>query len=161
MRTRPFAVSVAASCLAVVLASAPVLAQSPTDSAVVFRGAAVPAGAAIPVTQLMTGARTYTSRAVIVEGLITHECTEKGCWMQVAPTETAAGMRVSFKDYGFFIPQSMIGRRVRMEGVTKVTTHSKASADHLIAEGAKLQRNADGTATEVEFVASGVELHRK
>jgi Domain of unknown function (DUF4920) len=161
MRTRHFAALVAASLLTVVFASGSLQAQSPTDSAVVFRGAAVPAGAAIPVTQLLTSARTYTSQPVIVEGLITHECTEKGCWMQVAPTETADGMRVSFKNYGFFIPQSMIGRRVRMEGVTKVTTHSKASADHLIAEGAKLQRNADGTATEVEFVASGVELRRK
>ncbi len=131
-----------------------------TDSAIVRRGAPVSAGAAIPVTQLMARARTYTARPVIVEGVITRECTEKGCWMQVAPTADASGMRVTFKDYGFFIPQAMVGRRARMEGMTKVTTHSKAAADHLIGEGAPLQRNADGTATEVQFVASGVELFR-
>jgi Domain of unknown function (DUF4920) len=147
--------------LTVAFASAPLAAQSVVDSAVVFRGTAVPAGAALPVPQLLAAARTYTDRAVVVEGVITHECTEKGCWMQVAPTADGSGVRVSFKDYGFFIPQSMIGRRARMSGVTKVTTHSKASADHLIAEGAQLRRNTDGTATEVEFIASGVELHRK
>ncbi len=135
-------------------------AQSPTDSAVVKRGAPVSVGPAIPVTQLVASARNYTERAVIVEGLITRECTEKGCWMQVAPSADANGMRVTFKDYGFFIPQSMVGRRARMEGMTKVTTHSKAAADHLIGEGAQLQRNADGTATEVQFVANGVELFR-
>ena len=97
---------------------------------------------------------------LLVEGVITRECTEKGCWMQVAPSTDANGMRVTFKDYAFFIPQSMIGRRARMQGVTKVTTHTKASADHLISEGANLTRNADGTATEVAFEASGVELHR-
>lgn len=138
----------------------PVAAQSATDSAIVRRGAPVAAGAAIAVTQLLASARSYTDRAVIVEGMITRECTEKGCWMQVAPNATASGMRVTFKDYGFFIPQSMVGRRARMEGITKVTTHSKAAADHLIGEGAQLHRNSDGTATEVQFVASGVELYK-
>ncbi|MDA1093868.1 MAG: hypothetical protein O3A25_11470 [Acidobacteria bacterium] len=37
---------------------------------------------------------------------------------------------------------------------------SKTDADHLIAEGVALNRHADGTATEVSFVAQGVELRR-
>ena len=139
----------------------PAGAQSATDSAIVLRGGAVPAGAGLPVAQLVAGARNYTTKPVIVEGIITRECTDKGCWMQVAPSADANGMRVTFKDYAFFIPQSMVGRRARMTGMTKVTTHSKAAADHLIGEGAPLQRNADGTATEVQFVASGVELHAR
>lgn len=150
----------AAAAAVLLVAALPVAAQSPTDSAVVKRGGAVPTGRAIAVAQLVSSARAYTERAVIVEGVITRECTEKGCWMQVAPTADATGMRVTFKDYGFFIPQSMVGRRARMEGVTKVTTHTKAAADHLIGEGAQLQRNADGTATEVQFIANGVELYR-
>ena len=145
---------------ALALGTLPLAAQSPADSAVVRRGAAVSAGAAMPVARLLGAARTYTTTPVIVEGVITRSCTEKGCWMQVAPTADGSGMRVTFKDYGFFIPQSMVGRRARVEGVTKVTTHSKAAADHLIGEGAPLVRNADGTATEVQFVASGVELFK-
>lgn len=144
----------------VAVVAKPMAAQSATDSAVVFRGAPVPGGAAIQVTALVSSARTYTERSVIVEGRITRECTEKGCWMQVAPTSGGDGVRVTFKDYGFFIPQAMVGRRARMQGVTKVTTHSRAAADHLIGEGAQLRRNSDGTATEVQFVASGVELFR-
>lgn len=153
----PF-VFVSAALLAVI--ATPMAAQSATDSAVVFRGAPVAGGPAIPVTQLVSSARSYTERSVIVEGMITRECTEKGCWMQVAPASGGDGLRVTFKDYGFFIPQAMVGRRARMQGVTKVTTHSKAAADHLISEGAQLRRNSDGTATEVQFVASGVELFR-
>lgn len=144
----------------VAVVATPMAAQSATDSAVVFRGAPVAGGAAIQVTELVTSPRTYTERSVIVEGRITRECTEKGCWMQVAPTSGGDGVRVTFKDYGFFIPQAMVGRRARMQGVTKVTTHSRAAADHLIGEGAQLRRNSDGTATEVQFVASGVELFR-
>lgn len=151
-------VQFSAMTVAAVCAVLPLAAQSAVDSAVVKRGAPVSAGPAIAVAQLVASARTYTARPVIVEGVITRECTEKGCWMQVAPSADASGMRVTFKDYAFFIPQSMVGRRARMEGMTKVTTHSKAAADHLIGEGAQLQRNTDGTATEVQFVANGVEL---
>jgi hypothetical protein len=148
------------AALLVALVSTPLSGQTAADSSMVRRGAPVPAGAAIAVTQLVASARSYTERAVIVEGMITRECTEKGCWMQVAPDATADGMRVTFKDYGFFIPQAMVGRRARMEGVTKVTTHSRSAAEHLIGEGAKLKRNADGTATEVQFIANGVELFK-
>jgi Domain of unknown function (DUF4920) len=143
------------------LASTPAAAQSAADSAVVRRGAPVAAGAALPIARLISAPRSYTAAPVLVEGFITNECTEKGCWMQVAPNSTDDGIRVTFKDYGFFIPQSMVGRRARMQGVLKVTTHSASAAEHLIHEGAKLAKNADGTATEIQFVASGVELFQQ
>jgi len=38
---------------------------------------------------------------------------------------------------------------------------SKEAADHLDHEGAKLPRDADGTAREVTFVASDVELSKR
>jgi hypothetical protein len=47
---------------------------------------------------------------------------------------------------------------VRAEGVFHIKSWSKEEADHLEGEGAKLVRNRDGTATEIGFVASGVEL---
>ena len=142
-----------------VFAFQPALAQSATDSAVVYRGTAVSPAAALPVTAVVASARQYTARSVVAEGVITRECTGKGGWMQVAPSAEASRIRVTFKDYAIFIPQSKVGRRARMQGVTKVTTHSKAATDQLIGDGAQLVRNADGTATEVAFEASGVELH--
>lgn len=50
--------------------------------------------------------------------------------------------------------------KARAEGVTEIKTLSKAEADHLAGEGATLKRNEDGTADEVSFVATGVELTR-
>lgn len=80
--------------------------------------------------------------------------------MQLAPAEDAAGVRVTFKDYGFFIPLDAKGMKARAEGVAVVTTLSKAEADHLEEEGAQLKRREDGSALEVAFVANGVELTR-
>jgi hypothetical protein len=48
--------------------------------------------------------------------------------------------------------------KARAEGVTVIKELSKAEADHLESEGAKIARKADGTAIEVSFVANGVEL---
>ena len=59
-----------------------------------------------------------------------------------------------------FIPLQAQGMKARAEGVTSVKVLSKADADHLEGEGAKLTRNADGTANEISFVASGVELRK-
>jgi len=67
---------------------------------------------------------------------------------------------VTFKDYGFFVPTDSKGMQARAEGVVKVKTLSKEEVDHLEGEGAKLNRGADGTAKEVTFVASGVELRK-
>jgi hypothetical protein len=160
---RPMRLSsfVPTAAFALLTAGAVQAQQTAADSAVVRRGAPVPAGQALPVATVIASPRTYATNPVLMEGVITNECTEKGCWMQVAPTrEGSTGVRVTFKDYAFFIPQAMVGRRARMEGTLKVTTHSKAAAEHLMHEGARLTKNSDGTATEVQFVASGVELFR-
>ena len=127
---------------------------------VVTRGDAVPAGKAISVAELLQSPQNYAKEPVVVEGLIEMACTNKGCWMQLAPAAGKPGMRVTFKDYGFFIPLDSKGMQARAHGVTKVKTLSKKEADHLEGEGAKLSRNADGTAREVSFVASGVELRK-
>jgi hypothetical protein len=58
------------------------------------------------------------------------------------------------------VPTTSKGLEARAEGTVEVKTFSKEEADHLESEGAKLHRGADGTAKEVTFVASGVELHK-
>ena len=83
--------------------------------------------------------------------------------MEMAPKADAKSVRVTFKDHGFFIPLKAAGAKVKAEGTFAVKTLSKQHVDHLIEEdGAKFdQRNADGTVTEISFIADGVELTMK
>jgi len=128
---------------------------------VITRGAAIPKDAkAVALATVLENPDAYTKEAVVVEGVVAASCTRKGCWMQLAPAEDAHGVRVTFRDYGFFIPLDSKGMKARAEGVAVVTTLSKAEADHLEEEGAKIKRREDGTAVEVSFVANGVELTR-
>jgi len=140
---------------------APVSAQQPTTAEaqqVVLRGAPIGKSARVDLATVVQNPQAYTRKPVVVEGMVDRACTNKGCWMQLAPAAGAPGVRVTFKDYAFFVPLNSAGMKARAEGVMVVKRHSKKDADHLEAEGAALTRNPDGTATEVSFVARGVEL---
>lgn len=125
----------------------------------ITRGAAISKDApVVSLTKVLASPVEYSKDPVVVEGLIAASCTNKGCWMQLKPVDGDQTVRVTFKDYGFFIPLDAKGMKARAEGVTTVKKLSKAEADHLEEEGAKLNRNEDGSAVEVSFVANGVEL---
>ncbi|HUP59665.1 MAG TPA: DUF4920 domain-containing protein [Thermoanaerobaculia bacterium] len=128
---------------------------------VVKRGTAIPADAkVVPLAQVLEKPDAYTKTAVVTEGHVEAACTKMGCWMQLAPEAGKTGVRITFKDYGFFVPKDSKGMSARVEGVVEIKTLSKDEADHLEHEGAKLARNEDGTAREVSFVADGVELRK-
>jgi hypothetical protein len=128
---------------------------------VVKRGAPVSATKPVALAAVLASPKAYTNAPVVVEGVIEKSCTAQGCWMELAPAEGAKSVRVTFKDEKFFLPLTAKGMQARAEGIAKIHTLSKAEADHLAGEGATLTRNEDGTADEVSFIATGVELTRK
>ena len=101
------------------------------------------------------------SLSVSFKAEVTDVCKMKGCWIKVA-IDGQEDMRVTFKDYGFFVPKDIEGR--------EVTLHGKAFIEELSVED---QRHfaEDGGASEEEiqkitspkitysFVADGVLLN--
>lgn len=130
---------------------------APAPGPVLLRGAPVPKGRPLSVEVLLAEAKD--GQAVLVEGTVRQACSRKGCWMELAAAD-GPGVRVTFKDYAFFVPTDSAGARARLAGTVKVTTLSREQADHLAGEGATVKRAPDGTAREVQVVASGVELRR-
>lgn len=114
----------------------------------------------VSLAKVMANPAKYADKTVRVEGVIVRSCKMEGCWMELAPTADAKSVRVKFKDHAFFIPLNAAGARAKAEGVFSVKTLSKEEVDHLMNEdGAKFDKiNADGTVTEISFLASGVEL---
>jgi hypothetical protein len=142
------------------LALALLLTTSAFAGEAIKRGDAVPDGKATPLADVLKNPEAYKETPVLVEGVVSKVCSEKGCWMELAPEAGKSGMRVTMKDYGFFVPTDSKGLKARALGTTTVTTLDKKKADHLAKEGATLNRAADGTAREVAFVANGVELRK-
>lgn len=146
-------------------AQAPQGAAAPapaTQDGVVLRGEKLPAVSATPVAAVLEKPADYQGKSVLVEGQVRRACSAKGCWMELAPTaqSTGAGVRVTFKDYGFFVPTDSAGSHAKVVGVVTVSELSAERAKHYEGEGATVPRGADGKPREVQLVATGVELRR-
>jgi len=126
-------------------------------------GAALAPAQAVKLDSVLGEPDRYKDKNVTVEGKVRRACSRKGCWMEIADANdpTAPGCRVTFKDYGFFVPTDSAGSQARVQGVVAVETVAAAYVQHLEEEGARFSgKSADGTAREVRLVASGVELRK-
>jgi hypothetical protein len=128
----------------------------------ITRGAALTNAKKVSLAKVMKNPDKYAGKNIRVEGVIVRSCKMEGCWMELAPKADAKSVRVKMKDHKFFVPLNAAGLNAKAEGVFEVKTLTKAEVDHLIEDGGKFDnRNADGTVTEISFVASGVELTKK
>jgi hypothetical protein len=131
------------------------------DGAVLLRGDKLKG---LPKTELAALLKTpadFDGKSVAVEAKVRKACERKGCWMELAPASgKGPGVRVTFKDYGFFVPVDSAGRTVKVEGEVKVAELSEERAKHYESEGAVVPRGKDGKAREVQLVAYGLELRK-
>ncbi len=93
-----------------------------------------------------------------VTGKVLEVCSKKGCWMKL---ENANGepMRVTFKDYGFFMPENIVGKNVVIKGISKVKTTSVAELKHYAEDAGKSKEEIAKINTpkqEISFEAEGV-----
>lgn len=158
--------------LAVCVASGGVAQQQPThkpdakhetakaeiSGEVIKRGAALGDSPAVAFADVLKEPAKYAGKSVRIEGVVERVCQAEGCWMQIAPEAGGAGIRVTFKDHSFFVPKDSKSLKFKAEGEFSVKVLSKEQVDHLIEDGAAFKRKEDGTADEVRFVATGVEL---
>lgn len=136
-------------------------ASETPNSEVVKRGAPLGASTSVQVAQIMENPKSYEGQTLTVEGQIARVCKAKGCWMELTEKEGDPGVRITFKDYGFFVPTDSQGKKVKAEGKVELKVLPKTDVDHFISEGSKLKVNPDGTANTVSLVANGVEVYSK
>jgi hypothetical protein len=126
-------------------------------------GSPVAGGAAIALRDVLKAPDKFADQSVLVEGEVRRACTRKGCWMELSTAQdpAAPGCRVTFKDYGFFVPIDSAGSKARVEAKVESKLLKPSLVTHMEEEGAKFaDKAADGSAREVRLVATGVELWR-
>ncbi len=97
-----------------------------------------------------------------VMGTVEGVCQAKGCWMNiVSDSPDKPSMFVKFKDYGFFMPKDISGKKVIMEGYAFKEVTSVDELRHY-AEDEKKSKEEIAAITEpkeeLKFMASGVLL---
>ena len=93
-----------------------------------------------------------------IEGKVVDVCKKKGCWMTLE-MPNGEPMRVTFKDYAFFMPMEIVGKKVVLDGLAKKQTISVETLRHY-AEDAKKTPEEVAKITdpkkELAFEAKGV-----
>jgi hypothetical protein len=120
-----------------------------------------PAGAA-EVSVLNNVSETKQSD-VKVEAEVESVCQAKGCWMKVKLADGNT-MRVTFKDYGFFVPKDISGKKIIFEGTPEVTTTSVDEQRHYAQDAGKSKEEIAKITEpkrELTFVAKGVLVPKK
>jgi hypothetical protein len=100
------------------------------------------------------------SEVIRVEGTVVQVCQTKGCWMTLE-SETDNNVRVTFLDYGFFVPKDMAGSTIVAEGRAWVEKKSVNTLRHYAEDAGKsAEEIAAITEDSVEYLfeASGVFL---
>ena len=124
-------------------------------------GTTVTADGAVIYDEVMAKMTTTDSLPMKVTGKVKEVCLKKGCWMTLVSEQPGyPEMRVTFKDYGFFVPLDSAGRTAKVEGLIKVAELSSETAKHYESEGAIVPRGKDGKPREVQLIASGLELRK-
>ncbi len=93
-----------------------------------------------------------------VYGEIKEVCTHKGCWMTL-DLPNGETMRVTFKDYGFFVPKNSHGLPVVIEGVAKKSMTDVETLRHYAEDAGKSQEEIkaiNAPKQEYAFEATGV-----
>jgi hypothetical protein len=96
---------------------------------------------------------------VKLTGNIEKTCKMKGCWMTIN-TGDSSTMRVTFKDYGFFVPKDSVGGRTAIfEGKAFKTVTSIEMLKHYAQDEGKSAEEIEAITEpkeEFTFVATGV-----
>jgi hypothetical protein len=96
---------------------------------------------------------------VVVKATVAEVCPKKGCWMKVQGAKAGEPLRVTFKDYGFFVPTELVGKEVALRGRYVKHVESVEEQKHLLKDAKRPQAEIDAVTQPKEslrFVATGV-----
>jgi hypothetical protein len=123
-----------------------------------FYGDKISPEGAIPASELVAKIKSSDSIQVKVEGNVLASCKAKGCWMDMDLGNNQS-MKVTFRDYGFFVPKGMSNQKVIVEGVAKKEVISVATLKHYAKDAGKSKSEIDAIKDPqltITFEATGV-----
>lgn len=118
----------------------------------------------VTLAGLKESIKDQDSLVIKVKAVIEQTCAKKGCWM-IIEDEEGNSLRVTFKDYGFFVPtEGAEGKEVIIAGYAKRSVTDVELLKHFAEDAGKSQEEIDAITEpkeEVSFVATGVIIYEK
>lgn len=133
-----------------------------TDESSRYFGEQITEDGAIPFETLLGEIDEIDSLPAKIQGTVETVCQTKGCWMNlVANNEEGQMMKVTFKDYGFFMPKDIAGRQVIVDGYVYREITSVDDLRHFAEDEGLPQEEIERITEpkeELKFLAHGVIL---
>jgi len=123
-----------------------------------YFGDTISADGAIASNQLLSQLAGKDSASLKVEGKISSVCQKKGCWMEL-DLGSGKTMRVTFKDYKFFVPKDASGKTAIVDGMVYNDTLSVDDQKHYAEDAGKSNEEIAQITQpkpEISFEARGV-----
>jgi hypothetical protein len=114
--------------------------------------------AAVPLAEVIADADRFVDRPIVVTARIDRVCQKKGCFFIARDGD--ALVRVSFKDYSFFIPTDTSGRQATFAGELRRETVSEESANHYANDLGDAKPDLLETGPAYTIVASAIRISR-
>ena len=96
------------------------------------------------------------SATVLVEAEVGSICQVKGCWIGLK--STASELHVTFKDYAFFVPPTLMGKTVLAQGELKKVTMTLEETKHYVKDAGGDPATVTQPRVHYELTASGVQV---
>lgn len=123
-------------------------------------GAMIDFKKAISYDALLTKMEKTDSLNTKVAGKVSAVCLKKGCWMTMISDQPGKpDMRITFKDYAFFMPKDIVGKRVVIDGFARIETTSVDVLRHYAEDAGKSKEEIAAITKplrELAFEAAGV-----
>lgn len=108
----------------------------------------------IALNELISNADAFTNKEITLETEVAEVCEKKGCFF--VANDGSNSTRITFKDYGFFIPTDSKGKKVKLIGIFEVKTISEDQAKHYAEDAGEDPDAIKGTQDEYSIVATSV-----
>ena len=123
-------------------------------------GQNIEAAGAMPIADLVAQMEQNSTSSLTakISGKVLEVCQTKGCWMTLELPD-GKDLRVTFKDYGFFMPKDLAGKNIVAQGIAQTDTTSVEMLQHYAEDAGKSAEEIAQIAQpeiEISFVADGV-----
>ena len=91
---------------------------------------------------------------LLISAMVNKVCQKKGCFFIAVDGVLSA--RITFKDYGFFIPTNSAGKQIVVKGIVTEQILSEEQAIHYAEDAGELADNIAGDQKEYTIIASSI-----
>lgn len=94
------------------------------------------------------------------EGIVTEVCSKKGCWLKLELPDGKVAT-VKMKDYGFFVPTALTGKKIVINGNAELKTTSVKELQHLAEDAGKSEAEINAITEPKETItimANGIKV---